>query len=118
MPGNLEHMVAGIASAGVLYAVHKNSLNQPIDPRELVTAAIFGAVGAALPDIAERPDNPYHRGFFHSLACTGALSWLGKATIYNPACNPFGRAAVIGVVAGYGSHMILDSTTPMGVELI
>jgi len=110
-----------------------------------VLAGIAGGyAGAALPDIFEPATSPFHRSLFHSwtFATGGAVATptgVKKLKTYaeqrvmhyelrramDPA-NGFWYVIailfwkyvvqfVIGLIAGYASHLALDATTPMGL---
>lgn len=117
MPDTLKHLIAGLCSAGTSHLDYKATQKEDPNSREFAVCLLVGAIGAVAPDILEPPDNPNHRGFFHSRTCIGLLTWLGDAIIQNPTSSTAQRIATIGTVSGYGSHIRLDSSTPKGVSL-
>lgn len=48
-----------------------------------------------------------HRGLFHSIWPIIILSWLTWS---------FSRTISLAIIVGYGSHLLIDSTTKMGVN--
>jgi membrane-bound metal-dependent hydrolase YbcI (DUF457 family) len=80
-------------------------------------AAIGGAVFGCLPDLLEPPNTPWHRGFFHSVGCGGALLY-GAFGTHTETWELEDRMKIRSMALSYLSHLYLDSTTPMGLPLL
>ena len=74
---------------------------------------LLGAFGGKLPDIIEPPTSPQHREFFHSVSLGGA-ALQGARNNINLDVNP----NFVAIVAGYLSHLLLDSLTESGLPVI
>lgn len=109
-------MIAGaaVSTAGYLYVT--SLLGEQPDWRELLLCASGGAVVGILPDVFEPALSPHHRGFFHSVFILGVLGYL--AYRYYQKRNLSGArvvAVVMALSAAYGSHLVLDACTAMGL---
>lgn len=85
---------------------------------EILVAITIGATFGILADKLEPPTSPNHREFFHSVIFAAIAGWQ----IYNQSNNESTTAnsslllKMIGVA--YGSHLLLDAATPMGLPLL
>jgi len=109
--------------------------------------AIGGWVGGMAPDVLEPATSGHHRDFAHSVA-GGALflnpslfalatQWREKGEALENAASAmddavperenllfrafalhFAAGALVGFLAGYVSHLVLDATTPRGIPLL
>jgi membrane-bound metal-dependent hydrolase YbcI (DUF457 family) len=129
--GNEHRVVSGAAAtvAASLYAYKKVKTEYAfLYP---IGGVLGGIVGGKLPDIIDRPDTPNHRSFAHSVALVGFSVWTEKETvffqniltelqviaeelnnkgeIFLAVCCHFIAAFIIGLVAGYGAHLALDT---------
>lgn len=111
-------------SAAILCAVGAALLEKcPDNERPVLgVAMVLGAVlGAKLPDILEPAVHSHHRAFFHSIAFAGGLIWaVKKLREWEPttAEHRLLKAACLGALVGYGSHLALDATTPRSLPLL
>lgn len=113
---------------------------------EFVGAALGGRVGGVAPDVVEPALTPNHRAFAHSLVAAGLLAAVARENhvgwCYERAAECRGRASlalteaergrarseevlwhfvaglIIGFLAGYASHLVLDADTPRGLPLL
>ena len=85
----------------------------------LISAAVGGQFGL-LPDILEpaKHEKWKHRKFFHSYALLAVILWLAYQTETNPELHDMVRHFFTVAVAGYASHLLLDSRTPAGLPWI
>jgi len=135
---------AGIAAG---YALALRSNRQPTLP-EMFGWAVGGILGAKVPDLLEPAYCPAHRKFCHSgcalllnllaLQSETLESWIQSlhekageqrmrslsepenALFYSISAilYEFVAGALPGLIAGYASHLIADSTTPCGIPLV
>lgn len=80
-------------------------------------AAVGGFVFACLPDVLEPATSPFHRGFFYSVSCGGAVTF-GAFGNHSEEWEPEDRMKVRTMALSYLSHLALDSRTPMGLPLL
>ena len=59
-----------------------------------------------------------HRGFTHSLLALGILGAVLFCVSRFTTGIPYVIPAVIGILIGYGSHLLLDMLNPMGIPLL
>ena len=114
---------------------------------ETVGGAIGGLCGGLLPDLIEPAETPNHRSIAHSAIAGGALTlarlaeWQAacrtaadnstKLSLLHPIGSPERSSAewdallwrlfagfLVGLVAGYASHLALDAGTPRGLPFI
>lgn len=118
MPNRTTHVFAGgaIGLAIALMDKQKNDVShQPL------FASFVGAVGGRLPDLLEPAINPNHRQFFHSFLVLGTVG-VSMYEIYqwSPESNleKFIRGTLLTLLGAYGSHLLLDMTTPKGLPLV
>jgi inner membrane protein len=80
-----------------------------------------GLAGAMAPDVIEPALSPNHRAFFHSLVTLAIVTgsawhvWNWKPETFE---GRMARAAALGFLAGYVSHLALDATTPMSLPIV
>jgi membrane-bound metal-dependent hydrolase YbcI (DUF457 family) len=147
MPKRRVHITAGvIAGLGAGLATARQ-LPQEHQLVHVGFATLGGVIGSMLPDVIEPATSPNHRGSFHSLLAAGGLTaataadWSARCHRRAAECDA--RAAqcqvgshersdqelkalcfralaglIIGLIAGYGSHLLLDSTTSRSLPLI
>lgn len=141
-----EHRFWGIAAGVGTAAVFMPKDNFLGGVVELIGAAIGGRIGGAAADWLEPAVSPHHRGIAHSGVAAAGL--IGLATVNHAkkcrenAASCRERAAlaqtenersnlgleelgwrflaglILGFLAGYGSHLVLDSQTPHGLPLL
>lgn len=147
MPNRATHAKVG-AAVGATVAVYRARsapVNHVI--AEGVGGLLGGWVGGVLPDVLEPATSPNHRRFAHSVVAGGTLTFArlaewqatcrtsadraAEVAILHPADSPersqaelsalfwrFLAGALVGLVAGYASHLILDATTTRGLPFI
>lgn len=147
MPNRATHARAG-AAVGVLAAVYRareSPTNQLV--AEAIGGLLGGWLGGVIPDILEPATSPNHRRLAHSAAAGGALT-LARIAEWQASCraaadaaasralaHPLGTSertraewdvlfwrllagALVGLVAGYASHLVLDAGTARGLPLL
>ena len=147
MPNRRVHVrvgaVVGVAAAG--YSAREAPGDQLL--AEMFGGLIGGIVGGALPDVLEPALNAHHRQIAHSVAAGTALTLVrvserhaqcrtaaAAAEARAASCEDgtdaqrhsewaafawrFAAGALIGIVAGYASHLALDAATPRGLPLL
>lgn len=109
---------------GVLCTLAVGAVNDcPEEERLPTLGAMFvaGLAGLRAPDILEPAIHSHHRKFFHSFLVLGGLAWATQRLwVWKPETLEMRlvRAAAIGALVGYCSHLLLDATTPRGLPLI
>ena len=147
MPNYSTHARTG-AAVGVVaaaYRAREAPTNQMLV--EAIGGLLGGWVGGVLPDVLEPARHPHHRKLGHSVAAAGALTlariaeWqatfrtAADAAASRSLVHPIGSierssaewdelfwrllaGVLVGLVAGYASHLVLDAGTPRGLPLL
>lgn len=147
MPNFAEHARAGavVGLVAAAYSARNAPTEQQIV--ESVGGLIGGYLGGILPDVLEPANSPHHRQLAHSVVTATAFS-LGRYAEWQAACRSrAGEAAqrlaacapgspersraerdvflfrllagfLVGVAAGYVSHLALDARTPRGIPWV
>lgn len=131
MPNRPVHLAAGVATGAVvsglraLYWEPEATLaTSPIGSLSLLSIVLIGAaVGGQfglLPDILEPSKKKHwrHRRFFHSYTVMLLLVLFFLKTESNPALHDLVQHFFTVAIAGYLSHLLLDSRTPSGLPWI
>jgi membrane-bound metal-dependent hydrolase YbcI (DUF457 family) len=147
MPNYITHARAGVAAGGIAAAYRARALPTDQLVAETIGGLIGGWIGGALPDVLEPATSPNHRKLAHSAVTGGALCFARLAEwqadcrasaeaanerlrVCQPGSGEHSRAqwevlfwrllagALVGVVAGYASHLALDAGTPRGLPLL
>lgn len=111
-------------NAAALCGIAMVILDESPDEERLLlgVAMILGALfGAKLPDILEPAIHSHHRAFCHSLVFAGGMVWaIKKLREWKPetAEHRLLKAACLGALVGYGSHLVLDASTPRGLPIV
>lgn len=112
------HLVVGGFLAALDNILDSIRNNREINLLELVSSALVGAGAGVLPDLIEPATSPNHRGFFHSIAISGApLNYLRTTSVDTVQVDPQ-RWIKRAITIGYLSHLGLDGTTPKGLPLL
>jgi membrane-bound metal-dependent hydrolase YbcI (DUF457 family) len=147
MPNRNAHLIGGGVAglAAGLYATR--ALPEHQRGIEIVSAVVGGLIGGVLPDVLEPATSPNHRAEFHSLVmgmgvgAAATAEWQARCRARALECD--GRAALlvegspersseeaaafwwrvlagllVGFLAGYGSHLVMDFTTTRALPLI
>jgi membrane-bound metal-dependent hydrolase YbcI (DUF457 family) len=145
MPRRRVHVAVGSIGGAVAGVATSQHLTEGDQATHVLFAGIGGAVGGAAPDLLEPATSPNHRAFFHSLVVAGSLTaaWAADlaADCHRAAEACEARAAcasddgsrqwerlkaflwralagfLVGLFAGYGSHLVLDAATSRGLPL-
>ncbi len=147
MPNRATHARVG-AAVGTLAALYRaRTVPADQLMAEVVGGLLGGCIGGVLPDVLEPATNPNHRNLAHSALAGGALM-LARIAEWQAHCraaadeatnrarlHPAGSAAcssaqreamlwrllagaLVGLVAGYVSHLVLDAGTAHGLPLV
>ena len=142
MPEKRVHEVIGTATGAVVAIGYGYYISQ--DSENAWQYGIGGSLGgyafSRLVDILEpaKKLGPNHRGFFHGITFNGGIAVGSFCTIkklLNRLINEAGEfdergqvfkaflcrcaaGAILGSIGGYASHLLADSTTPMGLPLL
>ena len=145
MPRRRVHVAAGGAIGIAIGVATSRKLPRGHQDTHMAFAGIGGVLGSVAPDVLEPATSPNHRAFFHSVAACVALSaaraadWASKCHRAAAECGSRASAAtdeavrrwenikaflwralagfLIGLVAGYASHLALDATTSRSLPL-
>ena len=147
MPRRPTHLAIGGASGVVTGVLTCGLLPKEHQLLHVAFAGIGGTLGGLAPDVLEPAICPNHRSLFHSLAAAGGVGAAGfaewQADCYRAAsaCDERARYAplgssersneeikaflwralaglIVGFLAGYASHLILDAATPKSLPII
>jgi membrane-bound metal-dependent hydrolase YbcI (DUF457 family) len=147
MPNYATHARVGAAAGGLAAAYRARTAPTEQMLAETLGGLLGGWFGGALPDMLEPARDPNHRKAAHSVAAGGALT-LARIAEWQATCrasaegaakraatHPLGSpersraeidvllwrlvaGALVGLVAGYASHLLLDANTPRGLPLV
>ncbi|MEW5922470.1 MAG: metal-dependent hydrolase [Candidatus Zixiibacteriota bacterium] len=113
------HRTAGFLVGGGTYAaLKKYEYNEQPDIVGCFVYGLLGSLIAELPDILEPANNPNHRGFYHSAAFIGISGYLLYRLFKNGNVSREWNLICKVAAATYGSHLVLDSSTPRGLPFI
>ena len=147
MPCKRTHSGVGLATGLAVGVLATQRVDQEYRPAEVVFAAIGGWIGGVTPDVLEPASDPNHRALFHSLTAGGgvcalaASDWVASVRAAADRCAIRAAAApegselrqseelkcviwhclaglLLGFLAGYGSHLLLDAMTPRGLPVL
>lgn len=136
MPNRTVHIPAGVASGATFASVRAINERDEVIYARAIGGLIGGYFGAQLPDIIDPSTNgPNHRSLGHGVlpnACAAAYlqkpyedlrGYLSvRAEEYNTPIPSALIQCLIGMldgfIAGYVSHLVLDSFTPKGLPLV
>jgi len=126
-----EHLVKGgiagcLAGSGYyIYLHNKANMKHPNLKDDLINIIAYtllggltGCLAGILPDKLEPPSNPNHRKFFHSIAFYSILGGLIFKLLTRHNISSCIKTIAFAGLAGYGSHILLDSKTPKSIQLI
>jgi len=118
MPDNIEHAIAGGIVGLTCYLGNSNLTKNKPSLIGVLVASTLGGIAGLLPDIIEPPNNPNHRGLFHSASVGGLLTYLLKDVAKSNTIRQEGKliSAIFGL--GYLSHLFMDSSTKKGLPII
>jgi membrane-bound metal-dependent hydrolase YbcI (DUF457 family) len=147
MPRKSAHFAIGSASGIATGVLTCGSLPQEHRMIFVAFAGVGGALGGLAPDVLEPAVSPNHRSLFHSLSAAGSIgaAWLAEwpADCQHAAAECDARAQhaslgardksseeikaflwralaglIVGFLAGYASHLVLDARTRKSLPLI
>lgn len=147
MPRRAMHTAVGIAAGMIAVAALNSSESDGDRFVEVIGGALGGYLGGVMPDGLDLPSSPNHRSVAHGGLAIAALirtNWADvagglrsrasacTAASIAPGCPPdrigpfqwealacrLAAGFVIGIAAGYSSHLALDFCTPRSLPLI
>jgi len=107
-------LVGALTGTGYMHYCTKITGRLPTQD-DLIKAVVLGCLGGVLPDLLEPANNPYHRKFFHSIMLFLMISYINQKLIGNSNLNGDAKLSLSLLNVGYLSHLILDSSTYMGL---
>ena len=111
-----QHMIAGACVSTAVYLYVMSLLGEQPYWGELLLCASGGAAVGILPDVFEPALSPHHRSFFHSVFVLGVLGYLSYRYYHKQNLSGGRVTAVLNALgAAYGSHLVLDACTAMGL---
>lgn len=114
----IEHLITGALAGVGMYLAHRKFMNLQPNLGGTIFSAIGGAIGGILPDVLEPPTNPNHRGPCHSVAAGVAVVTGGQQLFASQQVPLEIKEGLAPFLAGYVSHLLLDSTTPKSLPLL
>jgi hypothetical protein len=140
MPRRQVHQLIGGITGAAAAAKSLPEGHRDRDVLEVVGALLFGIIGGSVPDTAEPATSPNHRGIAHAAApCAAGLAVLyprsrewqaemrsradaerlkqGHTTLIEVLLRVVAGAPA-GFLAGYASHLALDTFTPKSIALL
>lgn len=112
-----EHILGGIIASSVTYLAASAASGEPATLEGLVIAGLLGVPTGLALDLVEPAQHPHHRGPAHSTLAVAGLLALANKTWTDPTTLPAARIWSLVVLAGIGSHHLLDATTPQGLPM-
>jgi membrane-bound metal-dependent hydrolase YbcI (DUF457 family) len=109
---SVAHATVGALVGSGTYLLVKRALNERPEAGGALGCAALGAVVAGLPDWLEPATSGHHRAFFHSMALVIAAGYLLYRSLKGDTLNAKVLPILLALSASYGSHLILDATTP------
>lgn len=113
-----QHVIMGALAGASVYFAHRKFMNLQPNLGGTIISAIGGAIGGILPDVLEPPVNPNHRGPCHSIAAGVTLVKGGQQLFASQQVPRELKEGLAPFLAGYVSHLMLDSTTPKSLPLL
>ncbi len=131
MPNLKTHLKVGASLgciAGIVCGLDSQNRKMRENPeasfdwKELLLHSLYGTaagvIGGVLPDVLEPALHSHHRKICHGMGAL-ALSTIGATRAgKHPGLNPHLKTAAIAGCIGYGSHLVLDASTPRGIPLL
>lgn len=112
-----EHFGVGTTLGILAYAAIKLSKQEKLTLEGCLGTGLIGGVAASLPDLIEPASNPNHRAFFHSYGL-GAFLLYAATHVWDSDLTVEQKGAYSTAIAGFLSHLALDSTTPKGLPVL
>lgn len=120
------HSMAGSSFAVIhrliKYKVQCNKENKEFDfLTALLKGLLAGFIGwyvARIPDLIDPPTSGYHRGIGHGVISIGGAAVYGYKQTQDVDLPPWLKEIIEDALVGVSSHLILDATTPRGVNLL
>jgi len=117
MAGSSKHFFIGAGVSLGIYGLYKRYKNERWALEGILASAGLGAIMALLPDILEPATHPNHRGTFHSLIALIALILSSHKILQDEDLSDNEKLAFLLASSGYGSHLLADSQTSMGMPI-
>lgn len=118
MSNRKTHVIIGGISGGGGYLILNDLKQEEINLRDMVVTSLGGMIGGMLPDYLDPPTNPNHRALAHSILVGGGFNVAVFEWINSLDLHPTLKWFLKGLILGYLSHLILDSTTPRGLPIV
>ncbi|MCC6649277.1 MAG: metal-dependent hydrolase [Polyangiaceae bacterium] len=130
-----DHDALGALFGGLSVLVSAAAAGREPTLGELLGGVAGGVLGSRIPDVLEPAVHPNHRKVAHSFAAAaltgrfvvpaahrlhadGATQAESKLDPALKFLQQFAAGASVGAVAGYGSHLVADASTPKGLPLL
>ncbi len=112
-----KHVIAGGIAGSIATCLLARNQGEDITLRDLLLGSIIGVATGVLADSLEPSTSPNHRGFFHSyITLAGEL--YGAHRLLGSSLDLETKKAALAALFGYGSHLLLGSSTPKGLPLL
>jgi len=117
MPRRDLHFLTGALVGAGIHAIESRRNGEPVTFSDLAIFSLGGGIMACLPDMLEPADHPNHRQFFHSLLALGLIGCGLDNTLKNGNCDERQKRVYKVLAGAYGSHLLLDISTPKGLPI-
>jgi membrane-bound metal-dependent hydrolase YbcI (DUF457 family) len=114
----IEHAILGSLVSLGLYAGYKSLKKENLTLQGVLGSLVLGGFAGILPDVIEPPSSPNHRGFFHSMAFLGMLSYGNNKMIGSQRMTDGQKLLTVLFSVAYGTHLASDSVTAKGIPLL
>ena len=113
-----QHALLGATAGLAVYGLYVLITKKDFEWSKTIFCTATGFVCGLLPDLIEPATSPSHRKFAHSVLVLCGMS-IGKvAIIESKLLSPEKKLYLSCAVASYGSHLLLDSSTPKGLPMM
>lgn len=116
--GNTHALVGGLVGTSNYILQHKIQ-NEQFDLGEILAVSLSSVLFGLLADKIDPPTSPNHRSIGHSVSVNSILlPRLWQIVENNPNLTFKQKKFYQSMICSYASHLVLDSTTPMGLPLL
>jgi len=114
----IEHAILGSLVSLGLYGEYKSLKKENLTLQGVLGSLVLGGFAGILPDVIEPPSSPNHRGFFHSSALLGILTYGNKKVWESENLTGDQKLFATLFSAAFGSHITSDGITPRSIPLL
>jgi inner membrane protein len=115
MANRAAHAAGGALASSGIWLAHCKRVGRKTGLAEVATVGAIGMFGGILADVLEPAHHPHHRGFLHSWTLAGLLAYGVWKISKSPDWSEELKVFLQMLSAAYGSHLLLDCGTPLGL---